>query len=638
MKDTSDDWRSFLVRWSQEWADAQDLDAPAGERSAEDEDLLHTRWLGFPPAAEERIRGVEERLGHRLPPSYRTFLAVSDGWRHAGGFVWLLAGTDGVRWHEDAAGLAEYFPGDLGDDPTPEEQLLAGMWERALQLDVESDMVHVLLDPGDVDDAGEWAVYCYASWRASPPERYASFRVFMEAMYREFHRLQVDRSERAGAVFGNATTRALDASVEAARLDVLGGRYERALVALTEAISYGRPRATGLRDQIRQLLGETYRVSFHELATDPRYVPEVLPVLAAGQARQRRDDGSLTRRLGGASHAVREVADENLRQIREGTYRYTADGPFGRAVEGAREQARWGDTDAAWRTLRAALPEWLPLGPDHLAPVGLCADPLIGPLLTPERGRELLATPRAGQQGDAPPPAADLDPPGLAWLAEGDPGNFLVSYRFLLVEGVEPAELPGRIGADDSAVLDEPTTLWDSRMRLHHNRNGSMWEDEALAAVGRAGPGWSFAFEPQPGPGFNEGRLVSPGITASRGTRAVTVWSEPSHGDRPGVFHLSVAERGEERYAFTVRGTAVSRRGAVPVALDPDRLFPQDEPHEERLGERRALEALAAEFGVRLPRLALERGRLHTFRTRSWSRPPRPGEGFVMIEVGWQQP
>ncbi|MFD8378163.1 hypothetical protein ACFV2X_06235 [Streptomyces sp. NPDC059679] len=196
------------------------------------------------------------------------------------------------------AGVSARGRGADGDDPTPEEQLLAGMWEQALQWDVEPDMVYVLLDPGDADDAGEWAAYCYASWRASPPERYASFRVFMEAMYREFHRLQVDRWERAWAVFGNATTRALDRPVEAARLDVLGGRYERALVALTEAISYGRPRARGLRDQIRRLLGETYAVSFHELATDPRYVPEVLPVLAVGQARQRRDDGALTRRLG----------------------------------------------------------------------------------------------------------------------------------------------------------------------------------------------------------------------------------------------------------------------------------------------------------------------------------------------------
>ncbi|MCZ0998126.1 hypothetical protein O1M63_08150 [Streptomyces mirabilis] len=92
-----------------------------------------------------------------------------------------------------------------------------------------------------------------------------------------------------------------------------------------------------------------------------------------------------------------------------------------------------------------------------------------------------------------------------------------------------------------------------------------------------------------------------PGIAASRGTRAVTVWSEPSRTHHPGVFHLSVTEDGEERYAFTVRATSVSGRGSVPAALDLDRLFPRDDAHTERRGERRALEALAAEFGVRLP-------------------------------------
>lgn len=298
MTDLMDDWRSFLVRWSQEWADAQDPDAPASERHVRDEEPVRTRWLGFPPASEERIRALEERLGHRLPPSYRTFLAVSDGWRHAGGFVWLLAGTDAVRRHEDAAGLAEYFPADPDDDPTPEDVLLAGMWERALQLDVESDAVYVLLDPGDVDDAGEWAVYCYASWRASPPERYASFGAFMEAMYREFHSLQVSRSKSAGAEFVNATTRALDASVEAARLDVLGGRYERASASLAEAIAYGRPRATGLRDQIRRLLGETYLVSFDGLTADPLYAPEFLAVPAAEDVWHHQDRPSSARHLG----------------------------------------------------------------------------------------------------------------------------------------------------------------------------------------------------------------------------------------------------------------------------------------------------------------------------------------------------
>ncbi|MEU9207681.1 hypothetical protein AB0D27_06915 [Streptomyces sp. NPDC048415] len=159
-----------------------------------------------------------------------------------------------------------------------------------------------------------------------------------------------------------------------------------------------------------------------------------------------------------------------------------------------------------------------------------------------------------------------------------------------------------------------------------------------MTAVGRAGFGWSFAFEPRPGAGSDERRFVSPGITASRGTRAVTVWSVPFDGHRPGVFHLSVTENGEERYGFTVRADAISRRGPMLAALDPVRLFPSDEPHEERLGERRALEALATELGVRLPRFALTRGRLHTFRTRSWTRPPGPGETYVTVRMLRQRP
>ncbi|MCZ0998127.1 SMI1/KNR4 family protein [Streptomyces mirabilis] len=450
MTDLMDDWRSFLVRWSQEWADAQNPDAPASERHVRDEEPVRTRWLGFPPASEERIRALEERLGHRLPPSYRTFLAVSDGWRHAGGFVWLLAGTDAVRRHEDAAGLAEYFPGDPDDDPTPEDVLLAGMWERALQLDVESDAVYVLLDPGDVDDAGEWAVYCYASWRASPPERYASFGAFMEAMYREFHSLQVSRSKSAGAEFVNATTRALDASVEAARLDALGGRYERASASLAEAIAYGRPRATGLRDQIRRLLGRRTRcLSRGSRPTRctrrsfwPCWRPRTCGITRTARRRPATWRAPPTRcarrRTRSCDRWGRHLPPHRRRR-------------FGRAVEEARELARWGDGTRpgtpARRTARLAADR-----PEHLAPVGLCADPLLG-LDHPGARPELLATPRAGQRGDTGS-TADLDPPGLAWLAEGDPGNFLTSYRFVLVESVEPAELPGRIGAPGDAVLN----------------------------------------------------------------------------------------------------------------------------------------------------------------------------------------
>ncbi|WST73089.1 hypothetical protein OG268_02325 [Streptomyces uncialis] len=60
--------------------------------------------------------------------------------------------------------------------------------------------------------------------------------------------------------------------------------------------------------------------------------------------------------------------------------------PGNRAVAQAGESARAGASDAAWRTLRDAL----------IAPIGLLADPVLGPLITPERGREILAAPRAG--------------------------------------------------------------------------------------------------------------------------------------------------------------------------------------------------------------------------------------------------
>ncbi|KWT62238.1 hypothetical protein ADL21_08925 [Streptomyces albus subsp. albus] len=58
----------------------------------------------------------------------------------------------------------------------------------------------------------------------------------------------------------------------------------------------------------------------------------------------------------------------------------------------------------------------------------------------------------------------------------------------------------------------------------------------------------------------------------------------------------------------------------------------------ERHGEPGALAAVAAAFGVMLPRLALGRGRLHSFTTCSWTRPPGPGEGYAVITVGPRRP
>lgn len=547
--------------------------------------------------------------------------------------MWLLAGTEDARWHNNESELADMFEEYLDEDAGPEERREADIWRRGLQLDVESDITHVLLDPEDVDEDGEWAVYTWASWRAAPPERHANFLTFMRDMHREFHSLRARRSD-GEPVFANDTTRKLDALVEEARLEALRGGWERAVKALDEAKEYGRPRAAGLGDQIRRLLGQTYMVYFDGLVTDPQYAPDLLPPLVAEHAAHSyRDDSTLKFHLQGADDDLVSLAYTTLDQVRNGTYRYTTAGPFGEAVQRARELARWGDTDGAWRTLMNALPLWEPLGADHLAPLGWMADPVLGPLLTPERGRELLSTPRGGQAGGTPRPTAALDPGDLAWLAEPDPGNNRTSYRFVLVEGVEPEELSERLadGDADGTVLNEPMTLREARRVSPRNQGEfSSYDDRALTAVGRAGTGWSFAFDGDPAP-FDGRRFVSPVAAASGGTRAVVVWSglRARHGEP--FFHLSVARDGAEQYAFTYADGEIRQSGEIPRALDPSRFF--GDLADGAAVERSLLDAAAREFGASLPRHALVNGRLHTFATRSWTRPPRNGESYMVIRM-----
>lgn len=623
MSDESFNWRELLGRWQEEWVPREDEDEDGGQ------DVVLPGRAG---ADEAAIAAAEERLGRRLPPSYREFLAVSDGWhvdQTAG--VYQLGGAADVDWFRDPYAMTPLYEENLGDHPRKEDVLLAGMWQRALRLETDSDMSHALLDPGDSDQDGEWALYVYKGWSGELPDRYPSFRAYMEAMYRGFHAARAGRPD-----FVNATTRAQDAHVKEARLLALRGRYEEALPLLEEALSFGRPRSAVLLNQLRQLLAPRSTRGYGNLVADPRYLPEILPVEAMEPARGAwglgGDDHWL--RMMTARGAARETAEGVLSTMRDGTHRYAPPGPWGRAVAAARESARWGATDAAWRVLRDALPLWEAPGPSLIAPVGLLADPVLGPLITPERGREILATPRAGETGPAPEPVPDLDPPGLTWLTEPAANRQPYDgYRCVWVEGIDPAHLPaliGEEGAELSAPTDPRTASW--RAPKPHEREGvELWEDRAVVAVGRTAEGWAFAFDGHSHHHLNK-LFLSPAPAASSSGRAVVVWRDPrrsSPGDHPAAFHLSVAERGEELYAFTVRGSEIQRSGAIPEALDPARLLrPEDT---ERDWELRALEALHTELGLSLPRFALTHGRLRTFTTRSWTRAPRAGEGFTYL-------
>ncbi|HEX3773799.1 MAG TPA: SMI1/KNR4 family protein [Polyangiaceae bacterium] len=57
-----------------------------------------------PGASKRAIAAVEARIGHRLPPSYREFLALHDGWpRFFEGATLLGSANLGKRMYEDLA-------------------------------------------------------------------------------------------------------------------------------------------------------------------------------------------------------------------------------------------------------------------------------------------------------------------------------------------------------------------------------------------------------------------------------------------------------------------------------------------------------------------------------------------------------
>jgi hypothetical protein len=260
-----------------------------------------------------------------------------------------------------------------------------------------------------------------------------------------------------------------------------------------------------------------------------------------------------------------------------------------------------------------------------VAPFGLLGDPLLGPIVIPERGRQLLTTPRAGQGEALPAPAAEARTArdGLGWLTHWHPRSELRrdAYRFVLVEGVYPEELAERFGTGPLEPVASETDLWDLRFA---------WQQECRGPMARIGArdGWSFAFESAHWLGFAPARLTHPGTALSRGTRALTVWWEP------GLFHFACAEDGEQRYAFTVHGAERHQTGTLPTALSPDDLFPDPAgPVTDRSDEGRALDAIAARFGVSLPQFALDHGRLPTLPTQPWIRPPGPGEAYATVTI-----
>lgn len=181
---TVEQWRVYLAGYG------ADILRMVGEDylSTLSDEQLATGWLGFQGADEERLTGLERRLGTRLPPSYRGFLGASDGWLRLSCFMWEMGTADTVAWQQEVFDLG----GDFDDEEFAQENAVL---ERALLIGY-CDVQYWLLDPGDVSADGEWAAYTWEGERGLG-ERHASFAALVRAERAGFERLTGYRATRS---------------------------------------------------------------------------------------------------------------------------------------------------------------------------------------------------------------------------------------------------------------------------------------------------------------------------------------------------------------------------------------------------------------------------------------------------------
>jgi len=205
---TQSEWESFLRELSR-LALAADEQEYSGSRIFSDK-MHASGYLGQTGASEEQLAAAESRLGAKLPPSYRAFLRVSDGWP-----MMYTAVLPGRLWAvEELHWIRDYDPYEIKiwgescspeEDISPEEHLYSreagagstiyreAYVENLLSISDHGDACDLLLSPEVVDEKGEWECWHIANWKPGA-SRERSFEAWMKDAH-EFlrHSLEDDR-------------------------------------------------------------------------------------------------------------------------------------------------------------------------------------------------------------------------------------------------------------------------------------------------------------------------------------------------------------------------------------------------------------------------------------------------------------
>jgi hypothetical protein len=164
-------------------------------------------WFGHSAASPRAIAELEARLGVRLPPSYRAFLELTNGWDLVDSlFGRLLAAAD-VRWfREEHLEWIEAFVSTVPEeqDDSEEDHRLSQAeknepkFRRRYMYDLllisePYDGGVFLLNPKVVDEEGEWEAWAFANWYPGA-RRHRSFAALLDDLRESLRRdMRVER-------------------------------------------------------------------------------------------------------------------------------------------------------------------------------------------------------------------------------------------------------------------------------------------------------------------------------------------------------------------------------------------------------------------------------------------------------------
>lgn len=184
------DWDNLLSHLNQTLIEAirEDMQQPSAS------EIPASGWLGYPGASEELIVQAETRLGTQLPPSYRAFLQVSNGWRRSDWTELELWSVEQIDWfrirnldwincwqpytpERPSIPDAQYFVYGEEQDPV---HLRREYLETALEISSNSgDGDIYLLIPEVIDSNGEWEAWHFGN-KLPGAYRYRSFYELMQ--------------------------------------------------------------------------------------------------------------------------------------------------------------------------------------------------------------------------------------------------------------------------------------------------------------------------------------------------------------------------------------------------------------------------------------------------------------------------